>query len=102
MDEIKILKRKLAREKAARKEAERILEDRAVELFNANLELIAIRDSQEVELKRQIIEIKDKERVYRNFVENASDLIYSCDFEGKIIYANAMICLLYTSPSPRD
>ncbi|MCH2223415.1 MAG: PAS domain S-box protein [Crocinitomicaceae bacterium] len=91
MSELERLKRKLAREKEARKEAERILEEKSLELFQANQELVTIRDNQEAELRRQIIEIKDRERVYRNLVENATDLIYSCDTEGRITYANGMM-----------
>ena len=49
MKEVELLKRKLARERASRKEAERILEEKALELLNANAELMAIRDSQELE-----------------------------------------------------
>lgn len=91
MDEIRILRRKLAREKAARKEAERILEEKALELFGANTELMAIRDRQEAELKRRIAEIKEKENSYRNLIENASDLIYTCDVNGYITYVNPMM-----------
>ena len=88
MSEIERLRRKLAREKAARKEAESILERKALELYEANQELIAVRDRQSLELKKRIAEIKSKERVYRNIVQNASDLIYTCDVQGNILYAN--------------
>lgn len=91
MDELDVLKRKLAREKASRKEAERILEEKAIELYRANQELIVVRDSQEIELKKRIAEIKDKERTYRNLIENASDLIYTCDIDGCITYVNPML-----------
>lgn len=95
MDELEILKRKLAREKAARKQAERILEDKALELYRANSELIEIHDSQEAELRNRIAEIKDKELTYRNLIENASDLIYSCNVLGIITYANPMVINLF-------
>lgn len=91
MEEVELLRRKLAREKAARKEAERILEAKALELFRANSELMAIRDEQEAEIKRRIAEIKDKERLYRNLIESASDLIYTCNVYGEITYVNPMM-----------
>ena len=37
MNEIELLKKRLAREQQARKEAERILEAKALELYQANL-----------------------------------------------------------------
>ena len=91
MDELERLKRKVARERAARKEAEHVLEEKALELFNANVELRAIKDRQEAELKRRIAEIQEKERRYRNLIENASDLIYTCDVNGCITYVNPMM-----------
>ncbi|MDG1333245.1 MAG: PAS domain S-box protein [Crocinitomicaceae bacterium] len=95
MKEVELLKRKLARERASRKEAERILEEKALELFNANAELMAIRDSQELELKKRIAEIKDQEKTYRNLIENASDIIYTCDVKGYITYVNPMMVNLF-------
>lgn len=89
MDDLERLKRRLEREKAARKEAESILENKALELYEANQELIAIRDRQSLELEKQIKEIENKERMYRSIVQNASDLIYTCDITGNILYANA-------------
>ena len=91
MNELERLRRRMAREKAARKEAERILEEKALELFNTNVELLGVRDRQEAELKKRIAEIQEKERRYRNLIENASDLIYTCDVNGCITYVNPMM-----------
>lgn len=98
MNEVERLRRKLEREKAARKQAESILENKALELYEANQKLIAIRDSQQLELDKRIQEIQNKERVYRNFVENASDLIFTCDIHGTIIYANSKMIKLSGYP----
>lgn len=81
MNELEILRRKLAREKAARKQAEQILEKKSLELYRANQELIKIRD-------RQQQQIQDSDQKYRYMVENASDLISTCTPEGKFLYVN--------------
>ena len=73
-DNIGIYERALKREKAARQAAEKILEEKASELFELNREL------------------------------NAKNLILQQNFTSKEKELQDLFqsCLLYTSPSPRD
>lgn len=86
--EIQLLKRRIQREKDARKAAELILEEKALELYNANLELKEVNKTlaKEVSLRTTDLEIS-KER-YKQFVESADEIIYELDAAGKILYAN--------------
>ena len=88
MDELELIKRKLAREIAARKKAEEILEERSLKLFELNQSLKEINASHQKLIYKRTIEIQEKEKNYRNFIENSNDIIYSTDEKGLITYAN--------------
>ncbi len=82
MDAIQLLRNKLARERQARKEAERILEAKALELYNANTELKALNDSLEALVEERTRQLIAKEQQYKILVENAKDIIYTVDENG--------------------
>ncbi|MEM8896001.1 MAG: PAS domain S-box protein, partial [Bacteroidota bacterium] len=84
-NEIDRLKRKVARERNARKEAEQLLEKKSLELYQANEKLKERARQKEVILERT-------ERKFASIIENAQDLIYRMDPNGVIVYANNM-CL---------
>lgn len=81
--EISILKRKIERERIARKAAEDLLEKKSLELYNANEKLLERDKQREVILERT-------ERKFSSLIENAQDLIYRTDPKGNIIYGNKM------------
>ena len=90
MDEIKLLKRRLAREIAARKEAEKILESKARDLYEANESLKSLNLNLEKEVANRTDSLKESEYLYRILVEQAQDLIYNIDSEGYFMYVNSV------------
>ena len=88
MDDIKLLKKRLEREIKARKNSEKILESKALELFNVNQELKKVNDNLETEIKNKTEAYINKEKQYRRLVESASDIIYNVDTEGYFTYSN--------------
>jgi len=84
-----ILLRKLAREKSSRKEAERILEEKAYDLFNANKALSDLNKNLQQEIERRTLELATSEEKYRQLVETAGDIIYQTDQFGTFTYINA-------------
>lgn len=90
MDEIKLLQKKLLREKEARKQAEEILEQKALELFKANEDLKKLNDSLEEQIQNRTLELQESEKKYRSVIEQASDIIYSVDDEGYFTFINSL------------
>jgi PAS domain S-box-containing protein len=88
MDEILLYKRKLEREKAARLEAERLLEAKAIELFEANQKLRKMNLALEEEVSRKTKDLKAQKRYYQNLVDLAQDIIFLADSEGHFTYVN--------------
>ena len=82
-EEIALLKRKIERERKARKEAELLLEQKSLELYAANERL-----RERARLKEAILE--KTERKFESIIDNAQDLIYRMDRNGFITYANKM------------
>ncbi len=81
--ELEVLKRKIERERRARKEAEQFLEKKSLELYKANKKLKEHARQKEVILEKT-------ERKFESIIENAQDLIYRMDPNGVILYANKM------------
>ena len=77
MDEIELFKRKLKREKAARKEAEAILEKKSADLYSANLNL-----------KKLAEDGIEKEKFTGSILEAAADSIIVLDEQFLIIRCN--------------
>ncbi len=90
MDEISLLKKKLERERAARKQAESILEAKARELFEANESLKELNQNLEIEIAKRTSSLAASELRYRALVEQAKDLIYNIDDEGYFMYVNSI------------
>ena len=116
-DQLDILKRALQREKLARKAAEKILEEKSKELFQASQKLKELLNEKSLQLQGvfeniidayvvmdingNILKFNDAAtKLFGYDIDNESvnveDLIFKEDFHY------AMSCLLYTSPSPRD
>ncbi len=88
MKELELLKRKLEREKAARKQAEQILEAKALELYTANESLRKLNESLEDLVQVRTKDLQESEEKYRNVIENASDIIYTTDKDGFFTFIN--------------
>ncbi|AWV99096.1 PAS domain-containing sensor histidine kinase [Arcticibacterium luteifluviistationis] len=87
-EEIQLLKRRVQREKDARKAAELILEEKALELYNANKELQNLNESLAKEVDNRTTDLKVSKKRYQQLVESADEIIYELDAAGKILYAN--------------
>jgi PAS domain S-box-containing protein len=83
-EEIAILQRALAREKAARKAAEAILEQKSLELFQANNALLAINKNLEAEVEKRANEAY----LFSLFPMHNPDALFRLDFDGNIILKN--------------
>ncbi|MCC6726180.1 MAG: PAS domain S-box protein [Saprospiraceae bacterium] len=86
--ELAILKRRLDREISSRRQAEAILEQKALELYRANQDLRILNESLEQKIAARTTELEDSELRYRQIVENATDIIYRADAQGYFTYAN--------------
>jgi len=90
MDEITLLKKKLLREREGRKQAESILESKALELHQANQELKTLNQSLEAKIEERTRSLQESEVRYRTLVEQAKDFIYNIDNEGYFLYVNSI------------
>ncbi len=57
-EKVRLLERRLAREKSARKQAENLLESKSLELYNANLKLQDVAESRESMIRKRTQELK--------------------------------------------
>ncbi|MCW5518595.1 PAS domain S-box protein [Aureitalea sp. L0-47] len=80
-NEIEILKRSVERERAARKQAERILESKSAELFQRTTELKVANDKLEQLVSRQTSELQ-------GVFENIVDAYVVMDLEGNVLKMN--------------
>ncbi len=88
MENLDILKRKLERERLARKQAEQILESKALELFEVNASLQKLNVSLEDQIDQRTKALQESESKYRNVINNASDIIYTTDSNGCFTFIN--------------
>lgn len=86
--EIELLKRKIQRERLARKEAEKVLERKSFELYEANMALKELNASLEDQVDERTRQLEINEARFKSIVETASDLIYRLNADGYFTYAN--------------
>ncbi len=87
MDEINILKRRILRERMARKEAESILEKKALELYRANEELRQLNESLEQKVAQRTFELRISEEKYRGIIEGMELGLLEVDLNHNILRA---------------
>lgn len=88
-DELEILKRRLEREKAARKQAEQHLEQHSLELYKANKRLTEINDSLEKEIEERMREIKRQKEFFELIFDVLPARLGVLDPEGRYIFINS-------------
>lgn len=88
MSELDTLNRRIRREVQARKAAERILEEKALELHYKNVELQKLNQELEVVVERRTQELQESQKAYKSLVETAGDVIYNLDKNGCFSYVN--------------
>ncbi|WP_066758993.1 PAS domain S-box protein [Crocinitomix algicola] len=89
-----IYKKALQREREARKEAEKILEDKAVELYNANQRLQKLNTELEKELEERIESFKQSEIRFSKVISEATDVIYNSTLTGDFTFVNKKATIL--------
>ena len=89
MDKNQLLLKKMDRLLAARKQAEAILEQKSIELYEANQALKHLNENLEEQVKERSLQLTASEERYRTLVEQAVDIFFNVDEEGYFTYMNA-------------
>jgi len=92
MSELDALKRKLQRERLARKQAESILEEKALELFQANEQLRQLNEGLELKVRQRTELLTRSEEKYRGIIEGMELGLMEVDLDQKIIKAYDWFC----------
>jgi PAS domain S-box-containing protein len=88
MVDIELLNRRLTREKTARKQAEVILEKKALELFSANEQLQHLNENLEQQIRDKLAELQQSEQRYRQLIESVQDIIFKSSPDGHFTYVS--------------
>lgn len=86
--EIELLKKKIAREEAARKEAEGLLEKKSLELYHSNEQLKNLNVNLEDLVEKRTNKLRVTELEYQTMVESINDMIFRLDLQGNITFTN--------------
>jgi PAS domain S-box-containing protein len=86
--EIELLKKKLFREEAARVEAEQLLEQKSLELYQSNEKLKHLNINLEEIVDERTKRLKETELEYQTMVESINDMIFRLDLQGNITFTN--------------
>lgn len=90
--ENEILKRRVVRERNARKEAEAILEAKAFDLFTANENLHKLNENLEQKVNQRTVELARSEDKYRGIIEGMELGLIEVDLNQKILKAYDWFC----------
>ncbi|MBC3786959.1 PAS domain S-box protein [Spirosoma utsteinense] len=82
------LNRRLLREKTARKQAEVILEEKALELYNANEQLRHLNENLEQQIRDKLAELRQSEQRYRQLIESVQDIIFKTSTDGHFTFVS--------------
>ncbi len=89
--ETELLKIKFEREKAARLEAEKLLEVKSLELYQSNSELKESNLKLELLISERTQKLSEAEKEYEFLVESINDMIFRLDLKGNIIFVNQVV-----------
>ena len=81
------LNKELQREWLARKQAEKILEDKAIKLYQANHSLLLQNQNLEAEIEKHSNSLSESEKKYRQRIELTQNLIYNKDINEFFTFA---------------
>lgn len=91
MEEIELLKRRIEREQKARKQAEEILETKALELYEANKRLLNLNENLESQIKKGVTKLQKTEQRYQELIESVQDIIYKISVDGVFTFVNPVV-----------
>ena len=95
-----MLRKKLERERLARKEAERLLEEKALQLYFSNEKLRQLNAALEKQVAYQSSELRVQQERYRSLIESAEDLMFWMSPEGIFTQVNPVVLrILQKEPS---
>lgn len=102
MSEVELLKKALLREKAARKEAERILEQKALELYHINKQLAENNALLEKRVEERTEELNENASRLAALIGNLQSAVLVEDETRHIILVNSRFCELFGIPAPPE
>ena len=91
MEDIEILKRRIEREQKARKQAENILEEKALALYITNEQLKDLNDNLARQVQIGISELQKTEKNYQELIESVQDIIYKISPKGYFTFVNGVV-----------
>ncbi|AQG81593.1 PAS domain S-box protein [Spirosoma montaniterrae] len=98
MENIDLLKRRLARERQARQQAEAILEAKALELYyaneqlhSANEQLLHLNENLEQQIRAKLAELRESDQRYRQLIESVQDIIYKISPTGYFTFVSPVV-----------
>ncbi len=98
--EIELLQRRFERERAARREAETILEQKALELYHANNALRSLNEGLEQEVTERTTELLTEQTRLRSLITNLDSGVLLENERRQIVLVNEHFCQLFSSPAP--
>lgn len=91
MQELELLKRRIDKEQKARKQAEGILEEKALALHVANEQLKDLNGSLVKQVQIGISELQKTEKRYQDLIESVQDIIYKISPDGYFTFVNRVV-----------
>jgi PAS domain S-box-containing protein len=91
MEDIELLKRRIHRERAGRHQAEDLLEEKALALYQANNRLQHLNENLEQENKLKLAELQASEQRYRQVIESVQDLIFKVSPKGRFTFVSPVV-----------
>lgn len=101
-NEIQLLKRRVDREKLARRQAESILEQKALELYNANQELRVLNENLEFKFTERTRALQTSQTRLSALITNLHSGILVEDEFRHIVLTNQMFCDIFNIPAPPE
>lgn len=98
--EIELLQRRFERERAARREAEAILEQKALELYHANNALRGLNEGLEQEVTERTTELLTEQTRLRSLITNLDSGVLLENERRQIVLVNEHFCQLFNISAP--
>lgn len=97
--ELEVLQRRLERERSARREAEAILEQKALELYHANNALRSLNEGLEHEVADRTAELSTEQTRLRSLITNLDSGVLLENENRQIVLVNSTFCALFNIPA---
>lgn len=101
-EEIEILRRQIQRERNARRQAEKLLEEKALELYQANEALRKLNASLEAKVIERSESLERSKLQYKLLIQNLQSAILLENAQRQIIVTNQQFCDLFEIPAHPD